>query len=153
MFFQIDPRNGTAIYEQIVRQVKFAIAEGSLQPHQLLPSARQLSAELAINPNTVARAYQDLQVDGVIELLRGRGMAVCGDATAKCRAARRTLITKTLRGALAEALHGGLTGEEIREVLHRELEALEGSVQTIASPGLSSQSHSTPASSYQRGLP
>jgi GntR family transcriptional regulator len=55
MFFSVDPNGDVAIYEQIVRQVKFAIAEGSLQPRQILPSARQLSGELAVNPNTVAR--------------------------------------------------------------------------------------------------
>lgn len=142
MFFSIDTSDDVAIYEQIVRQVKFAIAEGSLQPRQLLPSARQLSGELAINPNTVARAYQQLQADGVLELMRGRGMAVCIDATDKCRQARKTLIAARLRGALSEALHGGLTAEEIREMLHNELELLDGSIQTISSHDVSS---STPS--------
>ncbi len=70
MFFSIDTNNGVAIYEQIVRQVKFAIAEESLRVGQLLPSVRALSVELAINPNTIARAYQQLQTEGIIELLR-----------------------------------------------------------------------------------
>lgn len=133
MFFSIDTSDDVAIYEQIVRQVKFAIAEGSLQPRQLLPSARQLSGELAINPNTVNRAYQELQSDGVIELLRGRGMAVAVDAVGKCRAARADLITTRLRSALREALHGGLTAEHIRELLHTELESLDGCTPTVAS--------------------
>jgi DNA-binding transcriptional regulator YhcF (GntR family) len=81
MFFSIDPTNGVAIYEQIVRQVKFAVAEGTLCPGQLLPSVRQLGLQLAINPNTIARAYQQLQADQVIETLRGRGLAVCAGAT------------------------------------------------------------------------
>ncbi len=144
MFFSIDTSDDVAIYEQIVRQVKFAIAEGSLQPRQLLPSARQLSGELAINPNTVARAYQQLQSDGVLELLRGRGVAVCIDAPDKCREARRTLIGVRLRAALSEALHGGLTADEIREMLHSELESLDGSIQTVAS---SNKSSSTPSPS------
>ena len=80
MFFSIDPQNGVAIYEQIVRQVKFAIAEGTLGPGQLLPSVRLLSQQLAINPNTIARAYLQLQADEVVESLRGRGMAVSTDA-------------------------------------------------------------------------
>ena len=54
MFFSIDANNGVAIYDQIVRQVKFAIAEESLRPGQLLPSVRALSMQLALNPNTVA---------------------------------------------------------------------------------------------------
>ena len=138
MFFSIDPADGVAIYEQLVRQVKFAIAEGSLQPRQLLPSARQLSSELAINPNTVARAYQQLQAEGVLELVRGRGVAVCVDAPKKCQEARRTLIAIRLRNALAEALHGGLTADEIRQMLDRELNSLDGNVLTVSSSSASS---------------
>ncbi len=133
MFFSIDPADDCAIYEQIVRQVKFAIAEGSLLPQQLLPSARQLSGELAINPNTVARAYQQLQTEGITELLRGRGVVVCVNAPAKCRLARRTLIAARLRGALSEALHGGLTADQIREMLDTELQSLDGSIRTVSS--------------------
>ncbi len=139
MFFSIDTSDDVAIYEQIVRQVKFAIAEGSLQPRQLLPSARQLSGELAINPNTVARAYQQLQGDGVLELLRGRGVAVCIDATDKCREARRSLIATRLRGALSEALRGGLSEEEIREMLHLEFESLANS--SISTPSQNGGPH------------
>ena len=69
MFFSIDVNNGVAIYEQIVRQVKFAVAEESLKPGQLLPSVRGLSVELALNHNTIARAYQQLQSEGVLEAL------------------------------------------------------------------------------------
>jgi GntR family transcriptional regulator len=133
MFFSIDPSNGVAIYEQIVRQVKFAIAEGTLCPGQLLPSVRQLSQQLAINPNTIARAYQQLQADQVIETLRGRGLTVCVGATERCREIRRALIAQRLRSALAEALHGGLKAAEIREIVKNQLELLSGTVATIAS--------------------
>jgi GntR family transcriptional regulator len=72
MFFSIDPHNGVAIYEQLIRQVKFGVAEGTLRPGQLLPSARILSQQLAINPNTINRAFQQLQLDGVLESIRAR---------------------------------------------------------------------------------
>jgi GntR family transcriptional regulator len=133
MFFSIDPSNGVAIYEQIVRQVTFAIAEGTLCPGQLLPSVRQLGQQLAINPNTIARAYQQLQADQVIETLRGRGLAVCAGASERCREVRRSLIAERLRSALAEALHGGLKAEEIREIVGEELRGLAGTVPTIGS--------------------
>jgi DNA-binding transcriptional regulator YhcF (GntR family) len=81
MFFSIDPNNGIAIYEQIVRQVKFAIADGVLVPGQLLPSVRTLAVSLAINPNTIAKAFSQLQNDGVVESLRGRGIAVRSSRT------------------------------------------------------------------------
>ncbi|MCO6455682.1 MAG: GntR family transcriptional regulator [Pirellulaceae bacterium] len=133
MFFSIEPNNGVAIYEQIVRQVKFAIAEGTLRPGQLLPSVRTLSQQLAVNPNTINRAFQQLQADGALESLRGRGLAVRAGATQPCIEARRNLVAERLRGALAEALHAGLTAEAIRVILDRELERLDGTISTVAS--------------------
>ena len=133
MFFSIDANNGVAIYDQIVRQVKFAIAEESLRPGQLLPSVRALSMQLALNPNTVARAYQQLQSDGVLELLRGRGVVVCQGATRVCKEVRRTLISDRLQSVLTEALHGGLTAIEIEELVRKQLKKLSATVNTVAS--------------------
>lgn len=65
-----------AIYDQIVRPMKFAIAERTLRPGQLIPSVRVLCQHLTINPNTINRAFQQLQADGVLESLRGRGLTV-----------------------------------------------------------------------------
>jgi GntR family transcriptional regulator len=133
MFFSIEPNNGVAIYEQLVRQVKFAIAEGTLRPGQLLPSVRTLSQQLTINPNTINRAFQQLQADGVLESLRGRGLAVRPDATASCVVARQRLVAERLHGALAEALHAGLSAQAIREILESQLDQLDGTVATVAS--------------------
>ena len=133
MFFSIDANNGVAIYDQIVRQVKFAIAEESLRPGQLLPSVRALSMQLALNPNTVARAYQQLQSDGVLELLRGRGVVVCQGATKVCKEVRRTLISERLQSVLTEALHGGLSASEIEELVRKQLKKLSATVSTVAS--------------------
>jgi len=136
MFFSIDPQNGVAIYEQIVRQVKFGIAAGTLAPGQLLPSVRQLSQQLAINPNTIARAYLQLQADEIVESLRGRGLAVCAGAPLRCLTLRRTLIAERMRTVLAEGLHSGLKLAEIREIVRTELESLSGRVSTVSSdPG------------------
>ena len=71
MFFSIDPSNGVPIYEQVVRQIKFAVADGVLVAGQMVPSVRQLSNDLAINPNTISRAYLQLQDEKVLESLRG----------------------------------------------------------------------------------
>jgi GntR family transcriptional regulator len=132
MFFSIDANNGVAIYEQIVRQVKFAIAEGSLLPGQLLPGGRSLSVELAINPNTVAKAYQQLQSEGVLESMRGRGMVVCQGAAKYCRAERKAIIADGLQRVLTEALHGGLSAEEIEELVRKQLKKLASTVNTVA---------------------
>jgi GntR family transcriptional regulator len=133
MFFTIDASNGVAIYEQIVRQIKFAIAEEALKPGQLLPSARVLSVDLAINPNTVVRAFQQLQSEGVLETVRGRGLAVCAGATDMCKTLRRDLIAERLRSVLSEALHGGLSVEEVHVVVSEQLSALAGKVQSVSS--------------------
>ncbi len=132
MFFSIDPSGGVAIYEQIVRQVKFAVAEQTLRPGQLLPSVRALSHQLAVNPNTVARAYLQLQADGVLESLRGRGMAVCNGATSECSSFRQSLMAERISMVLGEALHGGLTASEIRKIVDTKLRELNGNVNTIS---------------------
>ncbi len=86
MFLNINPSNGIAIYDQVVRQVKFAVAQGAVKPGNLVPSVREMARELAINPNTVARAYQQLQTDGVLEQVRGMGLEVAADAVKhRCR--------------------------------------------------------------------
>ena len=136
MFFTIDASNGVAIYEQIVRQVKYAIADEALQPGQLLPSARVLSVELAINPNTVVRAFQQLQSDGVLESIRGRGLAVRAGATELCKDLRRQLIADRLRSALHEALHGGLSFDEVNAVVREQLAELKDNVTSVSSSPL-----------------
>ena len=135
MFFTINESNGVAIYEQIVRQVTFAIAEETFKVGQMLPSVRALSVQLAINPNTVARAYQELQVDGVLETLRGRGLVVCTGAIKRCREIRRSMIAESLKVALSEALHGGLEADEIREIVQQQLIKLDGNIATVSSSG------------------
>lgn len=121
MFFVIDPTGDTPIYQQIVRQIKLAVADGDLVGGQMVPSVRQLSKELAINPNTIARAYQDLQTDKVLQPLRGRGMIVRRDAVTRCTKARNDLVAQGVRRALADALAGGMTSDELRTVFETEL--------------------------------
>jgi len=132
MFFSIDTNNGVAIYEQIVRQIKFAIADKTLRPGQLLPSVRILSKQLAINPNTITRAFQQLQGDGTLESLRGVGLAVCEGSVEGCIAARRTLVSDRFRAVLSEALHSGLDPEDISRLVQDQLRELVGKVATIS---------------------
>ncbi|ELP35265.1 transcriptional regulator, GntR family [Rhodopirellula baltica SWK14] len=132
MFFTVDPSNGVPIYSQIVRQVKFAVAEQTLRPGQLLPSVRQLSQQLAVNPNTVARAFQDLQSEGVIETLRGRGVVVCKGAVERCRKQRRSILAERLSAVLTEALQAGLSAKEVRKLVDEQLRTLDGTIEAIA---------------------
>ena len=134
MFFSIDPNNGVAIYEQIVRQVKFAIADGTLRVGQLLPSVRTLSQQLAINPNTIARAFQQLQSDGIVETLRGRGLIVTDQADEQCKQARKSIVTDRLRTVLSEAIHAGLSERTIRTLVNEQLAELVPSLATVSTP-------------------
>ena len=106
MFLYINPTNGIPIYDQVVRQIKFAVARGAVKPGNLIPSVRELARELAINPNTVARAYQQLQADGVLEQVRGMGLEVAVDAVKHCRSERKKLVQGRIQQALDAALLG-----------------------------------------------
>jgi len=125
MFFHIEPTGGLAIYEQVVRQVKFAVAGGALQTGELVPSVRELARELAINPNTVAKAYRDLQGEGVLEPVRGMGLAVSAGALRRCRSERVKMIRRRIRAVLAEARRSRLEANELRSLVERELAAVE----------------------------
>lgn len=120
MFFRIEPDNGVAIYEQIARQIKYAIANGALRPGELVPSVRELAVLLAVNPNTVAKAYRDLQNESVLETLRGEGLRVARLAVERCRKARQRLLEERMSAVATEAVQGGLTEVEfltlVREV-------------------------------------
>lgn len=131
MFFSIDVQSDVAIYLQIVRQVKFAIAAGKVRPGQLLPSARVLSGQLAINPNTVAHAYTHLQNDGVIESLRGRGMVISEGAAAACRRQRDDVLAERIGESLAEAWHAGLSATAIQKVVDGHLKRLAKTPPTV----------------------
>jgi GntR family transcriptional regulator len=124
MLLHVDVRNGLAVYEQIVRQVKFAVAEGALRSGELVPSVRELARDLAINPNTVARAYRELQDDGVLETVRGMGLSVAAAARRQCQTERTRLIRTRLRMMLEEARSSGLEATEVESLLQAELAAV-----------------------------
>ena len=125
MICQIDINNGIPIYEQISRQVKFAIANGSLLVGEHVPSVREMATSAAVNVNTVARAYRDLQAQGVLVSIRGTGLAVAGDAPEKCRHERLDMIRERLRYILREAHQNGVTAEEIHALVRSEWVVLQ----------------------------
>ncbi len=125
MLFSINPSDSLAIYDQIVRQVKFSIASGAILPGEWVPSVRELSREIAVNPNTVVRAYRDLTDAGLLEAVRGTGLQVATSAPQHCRQERRELIRDRIRMTLEEAKLSQLTPDEIRTLFEKELAALE----------------------------
>ena len=121
MQLNIEPNNGMPIFEQVTRQIKFAVAEGTLVPGQLLPSVRVLAKKLAVNPNTIQRAYQELQSEEVLESLRGRGIAVCAGAKRRCVTDRQSLLGQRLTAVVEEAIRGGLEPDRLREMFDKAI--------------------------------
>lgn len=123
MWFHIDPNSGTPVYLQIYRQVKQAVAAGVLRPGDQLPSVRALAVELVINPNTVARAYQELERDGVIETIRGKGAFVAerkaGEVLSRQERLRR--LGEAFQKLKVEAYHLGFSPQELKELLEEFL--------------------------------
>ena len=125
MFLHVDPANGLAIYDQILRQIKFAVAGGVLTAGEFVPSVRELARELAVNPNTVAKAYQLLQSEGVLEPVRGTGLAVAAGAAKRCGSERVKLLRQRLRYVLSEAKKSHIDLGELRDLLEEEWKAME----------------------------
>jgi len=124
MLFRPNPSSGVPIYLQLMEQVKHAIETGALRAGDQLPGIRPLAEELVINPNTVAKAYRELEHEGVIELRHGAGAFVANTARGK-RETERLLAAKTIMAATIERLHArGVTDEEIRRLFEAELAGL-----------------------------
>jgi len=127
MHFLIDAHNGIPIFDQIARQMKFAVARGVLRSGEMVPSVRELSKQLAVNPNTVARAYRDLQNDGVLATVRGTGLEVTENAKSICQADRESLIRDRLESVLQEARQSGLSATAIKQNVNDLLQNLSQS--------------------------
>ncbi|MFO0907485.1 MAG: GntR family transcriptional regulator [Isosphaeraceae bacterium] len=105
------------IYGQIADRIRFAVAAGVLRPGELVPSVRELSKQLVVNPNTVARAYRDLQGEGLLEPVRGTGLQVAESAPERCRSRRREQVRQRLRAAIDEARGSAMDPLEIEAIL------------------------------------
>jgi GntR family transcriptional regulator len=123
----IDTKSTIPIYEQIVAQVIFSVASGSLCPGELIPSVRDLGDRLTVHPNTVARAFQELERQGVVTARRGRGMEVTAEAPQLCRTARQNIIRARISQALREAASSAMDPDEIRQLVEEELARVNGS--------------------------
>ena len=124
MLFRTNPSSGVPIYLQLMEQVKHSIETGALRAGEQLPGIRPLAEELVINPNTVAKAYRELEHEGVIELRHGAGAFVSGNARAK-KETDRFRSGQMIAAAAVERLRArGFTDEEIRRLFEAELSGL-----------------------------
>ena len=124
MLLKPNPSSGVPIYLQLMEQVKHNIETGALRPGEQLPGIRPLAEELVINPNTVAKAYRELEHEGIIELRHGAGAFVSDNGRAK-KSTDRLRAGQTLVTSAVERLRErGVTDEEIRRLFEAALAGL-----------------------------
>jgi GntR family transcriptional regulator len=116
-----NPSSGVPIYLQLMEQVRHAIETGALRPGEQLPSIRPLAEELVVNPNTVAKAYRELEHEGVIELRQGAGAFVSNKVPAKKDADRLRAAQAAVATAIEKLRARGVTDDEIRRLFEAEL--------------------------------
>ena len=123
MFVHLNPNSGMPIYRQLGTQLRQRIASGELAAGAQLPSVRELSADLKINPLTVAKVFQLLEVDGLVETRRGLGTFVVGGNVTRSQKARRELIAQAVEQVVAEARHLKLDEEEVVKLVRQKFES------------------------------
>ena len=121
MIFRINPHSGVPIYLQLLEQVRHAIETGVLQDGDLMPSIRTLAEELVISHNTVAKAYIELQHEGILELRHGSGAYISAPRRAKARSAELLKAQSRVRAVVDELLDDGFSPEEIRRLFEAQL--------------------------------
>ncbi len=116
MYIAVDPQSSVPLYEQVQDHLRLAVATGALRPGDQLPTVRDLAARLLINPNTVARAYRDLQAAGLLTSRQGSGTFVAEGAQALTPDDRRARVAAALRRAADLAHSLGLTSAEFADL-------------------------------------
>ena len=125
MIFQLNFRSGKAVYLQLVDQVKVAAASGVIQNGDMLPGIRTLAEELRVNRNTVAKAYAELEGQGVIETIHGKGCFVRTNGSPLKKDIRRKLLSETLDDAVVHAHHLQIGRSEFLKLAEERYGALE----------------------------
>ena len=123
MEIAIDIKSGVPFYRQIIEQIKFAIASGELEPGDRLPTVRQLAVDLSINPNTVIRAYRELEIEGVLDTQQGSGTFVGNEKPEVNRLEKQRMLDQILTELLARASSYGLSLDDVLEGLRQRKEA------------------------------
>lgn len=126
MLIQLDPRSNVPIWEQIVNNMKELILKDILSPQDKLPSVRELASVLVVNPNTVSKAYQELERQGVIETLRGKGTFVAANITPRKDEQRMAALKLQVKQILMEATYLGVSKETLIDWLDTYYSELGG---------------------------
>ena len=125
MEFRVESSSRVPIYRQLVAQIREAVARGRLKAEERLPSVRDLSRQLVINPNTVARVYTELEREGILNTRPGLGVFVAQPKTDLTKRARKDRLVCLVDGLLTEAVHLGFTAEELLGVISERLQRFQ----------------------------
>lgn len=113
----IDNKSSKPIYEQIIEQMKYHIAKGNLKEGDPIPSVRKLALDMSITPGTVAKAYQELERDHIIETIRGKGTFIASEISFKRDDAKLGEVKKSLRSGILEMKMMGLSEKEVQKIV------------------------------------
>ena len=125
MQIHVSTTDGVPIYLQVVNQIKFLIASGRLSAGDELTPIRVLAAQLLINPNTVARAYRELESAGIVEKRRTAGTYVSDQGSPLARRERVKILVERIDALLADASHMGVTFDDVMKLVQQRHEALQ----------------------------
>jgi GntR family transcriptional regulator len=125
MQLRISVEDGTPLYQQIVEQVKYLIAGGRLKPGDGIAPIRVLAEQLRINPNTVARAYLELEREGVVVMRQGSGTTVAELKSVLPRKEKRKILTRIADALLTDAINLNLPLDDVIELLHERYEIMK----------------------------
>ncbi|NOX56886.1 MAG: GntR family transcriptional regulator [Planctomycetes bacterium] len=134
MEFQIDPTSRLPIYRQLRNQIREAVARGRLQPGARLPSVRELSRRLVVNPNTIARVYTELEREGILHTRPGLGVFVAEPKSELTRKVRRERLREQVDQLLTEAVHLGFAAHEVIQLVKERSEQFQWPTSSRKSP-------------------
>src|SRR5436309_1816649 len=125
MEFRIEAASRTPIYRQLMAQIREGVARGRLSPEARLPSVRDLSRQLVVNPNTVARVYTELEREGVLNTRPGLGVFIAQPKNDLTKRARKDRLVSLVDGLLTEAVHLGFAASEVLGLVSERMEKFQ----------------------------
>jgi GntR family transcriptional regulator len=121
MLLRLNPSAGVPLYLQIMQQIRLAVETGALRDGEVLPGIRTLAEELVISPNTVAKAYNELEHEGLLDLRHGSGAYICAKRRAKVRSEKLVVAQGRVRECIGGLRQLAVSDEEIRRLFEAEL--------------------------------
>jgi GntR family transcriptional regulator len=124
MLLSVDTASGMPKYLQVIQQVKRRVATGLLQPGERLPSVREVAEQLRVNPNTIAKAFSELEREGIVETRRGSGTFVADAGTTLSRAERRRLVREACERTVTDAYHLRWPAEDLKSAFGERVDKI-----------------------------